>query len=494
MGYFDYLHSGEAGYDPDVICMQEHRTEDKSGECTVTAWLQRQGSRVAYQSAKRSGETGRLSGGVLIAVKARFGILLEQGEALGPRRVSCLLNGIVPGGVRLFSLYQEVGPDTAERRDEALSQCISDALSCEQPFLIGADFNECPDHILLGQRTTSQWMTWQGHGATCLGRGESEIDFFLGHRSLDVLWQRTQIDYLAPTSPHRPVVAFLRGTATGSHERVCTLKQHGKFPTSTPIGCVPQRYDQPLPGLGSRDLDSIWREWCDAAELQLCALHDIDEVNAHRYRGKGRGPEYVLKTTREVWAKDYEMRFPARLRWLRMVRQFLLLHARRRWSAKGVMAWKARLPPEAMELEVWHGDANGSNVTVGHIIDTLLEGGDLRAFADFVEGAVRSALADYSADANKSWKAWARKAVKERGASKAHRFCKANTRSEADTFWVTDAGADERLRVISAVWKKLWNTHQEDIDDEVIGRDLDLITAADVLSAAHGIMEGTSCR
>eukprot|EP00971_Amphidinium_carterae_P335001 6470630-Amphidinium_carterae.1 len=67
MGYFDYLHSGEAGYDPDVVCMQEHRTEGRSGECTVTNWLQRQGYRVAYQGARKSEQTGRLSGGVLIA-------------------------------------------------------------------------------------------------------------------------------------------------------------------------------------------------------------------------------------------------------------------------------------------------------------------------------------------------------------------------------------------------------------------------------------------
>eukprot|EP00971_Amphidinium_carterae_P282618 5610666-Amphidinium_carterae.3 len=44
------------------------------------------------------------------------------------------------------------------------------------------------------------------------------------------------------------------------------------------------------------------------------------------------------------------MRFPAVIRWLRMLQQFLRLQLRRKWSAKGVIAWKSRLPQEAMSV------------------------------------------------------------------------------------------------------------------------------------------------
>eukprot|EP00971_Amphidinium_carterae_P186531 3702970-Amphidinium_carterae.2 len=78
--FLDYIRSGEAGYEPDVIFMQEHRMEGKTGEATVIAQLQRSGYRVAFQSAKRSEKSGRACGGTLIAVRARFGIRCEHHE------------------------------------------------------------------------------------------------------------------------------------------------------------------------------------------------------------------------------------------------------------------------------------------------------------------------------------------------------------------------------------------------------------------------------
>eukprot|EP00971_Amphidinium_carterae_P117779 2332947-Amphidinium_carterae.2 len=91
--YLDYVRSGEAGYEPDVLFMQEHRMEGRAGEATVMAQLQRSGYRVAFQSARRAEKSGRACGGTLIAVKARYGIRCEHHELSGHRHVSCVLNG-----------------------------------------------------------------------------------------------------------------------------------------------------------------------------------------------------------------------------------------------------------------------------------------------------------------------------------------------------------------------------------------------------------------
>eukprot|EP00971_Amphidinium_carterae_P196477 3899098-Amphidinium_carterae.3 len=108
---------------------------------------------------------------------------------------------------------------------------------------------------------------------------------------------------LAPTLPHRPVVAHIKGTDTPN--AISVLKQHGKFPMSTQIACVPMQYEQDLGKLGCRDMSG----WSDAAERQLCALYDVDEQRSKRYQGRGRGPQFVMRTPREIWTKEHEMRF-----------------------------------------------------------------------------------------------------------------------------------------------------------------------------------------
>eukprot|EP00971_Amphidinium_carterae_P282619 5610666-Amphidinium_carterae.4 len=261
--YLDYIRSGEAGYEPDV--------------------LSRSGYRVAFQSARRAEKSGRACGGTLIAVKARYGVRCEQHELTGHRHVSCVLNGIVPGGIRLISLYQEVGPGAEERRSEALHRCLQKALEDVRPFIIGADFNEEAAEVMGGLPQSPQWGIWKGNQPTCVGCGVSEIDYFMGHRSLAQLWICTQVDMLAPMSPHRPVVAWLQGTRTP--ERISVLKEHGKFPLKVPAGCVSCEYEQRLVGLAQRDLNDLWCEWNESAELQLCALHDIDGLLRKRYLG-----------------------------------------------------------------------------------------------------------------------------------------------------------------------------------------------------------------
>eukprot|EP00971_Amphidinium_carterae_P349077 6490836-Amphidinium_carterae.1 len=344
--YLDYIRSGEAGYEPDVIFMQEHRMEGRDGEAIVTGQLQRSGYRVAFQSARRADRSGRACAGTLIAVKARYGIRCEDNEHTGHRMASCVLNGIAPGGVRLMSLYQEVGTAAEERRSEQLQRCLQSAVEDVRPFIIGADFNEDATGVMGGLPQSHQWSIWKGNQPTCIGCGVSEIDYYIGHRSLAQLWIGTQVDMLAPTSPHRPVVAWLNGT--GTSERISVLREHGKFPLLRPVGCVTYQYARWLDGLAGRDLDELWLEWNDGAEKQLCAMHDVDQKLMKRYRGNGRGPAFVQKTHREIWAKEHEMRFPAVIRWLRMLQQFIRLQERRRWSRKGVLAWKARLPLEAM--------------------------------------------------------------------------------------------------------------------------------------------------
>eukprot|EP00971_Amphidinium_carterae_P129927 2573829-Amphidinium_carterae.2 len=483
--YLDYVRSGEAGYDPDVIFMQEHRMEGRAGEATVTAQLQRSGYRVVFQSAKRAERSGRACAGTLIAVKARYGIRCEDNGITGHRLASCVLNGIVPGGVRLMSLYQEVGPSAQERRSEYLHQCLQHAIDDVRPFVIGADFNDEADGVMGGLPQSPQWSIWKGNQPTCVGCGVSEIDYYIGHRSLAQLWMGTQVDMLAPTSLHRPVVAWLHGT--GTPERISVLKEHGKFPLQKPVGCVPSDFRQRLDGLAQRDLNDLWLEWNECAEHQLCALHDVDDTLRKRYICKGRGPVFVQKTPREVWAKEHEMRFPAVIRWLRMLQQFLKLQQRRKWSAKGVIAWKARLPKEAMSVVIEPAAASRGQRTLLETIDYVWDGGDVCEVTEDVQYTCSLELSKHGKEASRSWKSWARSAVTDKGGSRAHKYCRAAVRHEEDTFWISDAGGGERLKVISAVWKKIWNEHSESIDAEPQGEELVPITAAHVIRAVHAV-------
>eukprot|EP00971_Amphidinium_carterae_P192870 3827326-Amphidinium_carterae.1 len=485
MLFLDYIKSGEAGYDPDVIFMQEHRMEGRSGEATVMAQLQRSGYRVAFQGAVRAEKSGRACAGTLIAVKARYGIRCEDNALAGHRMVSCVLNGIVPGGVRLISMYQEVGPSAEERRSEQLHHCLQLALEDVRPFVIGADFNEEAAGVMGGLPQSPQWSIWKGNQPTCVGCGVSEIDYFIGHRSLAQLWMGTQVDMLAPTSPHRPVVAWIRGS--GTPERISVLKEHGKFPLLTPVGCVPFDFQQRLDGLAQRDLNDLWYEWNECAELQLCALHDTDDSLRKRYTGKGRGPTFVQKTPKEVWAKEHEMRFPAVIRWLRMLQQFIRLQHRRKWSVKGVVAWKARIPMEALGVIIEPAATSRSRRTFLEIVDLVSSGSVDDGIMDDVQHTCSLELAKYSKDASRSWKPWARSAVQDKGGSKAHRYCKATVRHEEDTFWISDAGGGERLKVISAVWKKIWSEHSESIEAEPQGEALRPINAAQVIRAVHAV-------
>eukprot|EP00971_Amphidinium_carterae_P117778 2332947-Amphidinium_carterae.1 len=290
---------------------------------------------------------------------------------------------------------------------------------------------------------------------------------------------------LAPTSPHRLVVAWLQGT--GTPERMSVLKDHGKFPLRVPVGCVSSDYNQRLEGLGRRDLSDIWYEWNECAELQLCALHDIDDKLRRRYVGKGRGPVFVQKTPREVWAKEHEMRFPPMIRWLRMFQQFLRLHVRRPWNSKGVIAWKARLPQEALSAVIEPAAQSRSGRTVVSAIEYVISGGDVNEVMEDVQYTCTLELLKHGREASKSWKSWARSAVADKGGSKAHKYCRAAVRHEDDTFWISDAGGGERLKIISAVWKKIWNEHSEDIDDDPPGDELSPITATQVLQAVREV-------
>eukprot|EP00971_Amphidinium_carterae_P196478 3899098-Amphidinium_carterae.4 len=104
-----------------------------------------------------------------------------------------------------------------------------------------------------------------------------------------------------------------------------------------------------------------------------------------------------------------------------------------------------------------------------------------------VQAEIRDALLEHSRESSKGWKEWARSAAREKGASKAHKYCKADVRHEADTFWVTNASADERLKVVSAMWKAIWNEHSESLDEEPAGKALPLISTNDVLTAARAV-------
>eukprot|EP00971_Amphidinium_carterae_P224390 4451559-Amphidinium_carterae.1 len=181
------------------------------------------------------------------------------------------------------------------------------------------------------------------------------------------------------------------------------------------------------------------------------------------------------------------MRFPAVVRWIRMFQQFLRLQMRRKWSAKGVVAWKARLPAEAMSVIIEPLNENHAHYCIAQAIEMVLDGGDLSAVIEDVQNTCSIELAKHGREASRSWKSWARNAVAEKGGTKAHKYCKANTRHEEDTFWISDAGGGERLKVISAVWKTIWSEHDECIDEEPQGVDLAPITAEQVLRAVQAV-------
>eukprot|EP00971_Amphidinium_carterae_P282617 5610666-Amphidinium_carterae.2 len=106
---------------------------------------------------------------------------------------------------------------------------------------------------------------------------------------------------------------------------------------------------------------------------------------------------------------------------------------------------------------------------------------------DDVQHTCTLELAKHGRESSRSWKSWARSGVVDKGGSRAHKYCRANVRHEEDTFWISEAGGGERLKVISAVWKKIWNEHSESIDTEPQGEALEPITAAQVLRAVHEV-------
>ena len=308
----DYITSEECS--ADCVLLQELHVQGDAAR-RAEGWYSRSGWQVVINDATITSSEGPrsregTSGGTGLAVRRWQGLGLCHGmesASLCKARVSLgHWSAFLPGGILIASVYLVTGEPTGQASLAILEQLGLKLAQWNRPFIVGGDFQMQPREMeatgwpqRLAAAVVSPLQEWP---ASCSsGR---MLDFFAVSADLLPLVKDCSIVQEARTSPHRPVRLQFRMARELPLIRV--LKAPKPFPVDVKFGprrkvsahwegvaALLDNFQEPSGNDTHEGLRRCYRSWTEAAEGELCDIHDIGPSEAEGFKGRADDPVLV---------------------------------------------------------------------------------------------------------------------------------------------------------------------------------------------------------